>query len=156
MKPIEGSHYTPSPVELENVVGAWSAANTRGGLALAGGQVVLTAQYVVFTPWDMAQTRAWLVKGLSTAGSQYAGQIDKLITASRLLEPVAIPLNAITSVQPLNAARLFKPPTARLELMDGRHFDLGILASPTTPSVSRKNNAAMQDFMSRLHLLLGR
>jgi hypothetical protein len=156
MNPMEGPHYTPSPVELQDIVGAWTAANTRGGLALAGGQVILTPQYLVFTPWDMDQTRAWLFKGLSKAGFSYAGQIDKLISASRLLEPVVIPLNAIAAVQPLNAARLFKPPTARLQLADGRHFDLGILKSPRTRSGSPQNNVAMQDFMGRLQPLLGR
>lgn len=156
MNPLEGPHYTPSPVELRDVIGPWTAAKTRGGLAFAGGQVVLTPEYLVFTPWDMDQTRAWLVKGLSKAGFPYAGQIDQLITASKLLEPVAIPLNTITSVQPLNAARLFKPPTIRLQLQDGRHFDLGVLKLPTTPSGSKDNNVAMQDFIGKLQSLLHR
>lgn len=155
MCPIEGPHYTASPVELSDIVGAWTAANTRGGLSLAGGRVVLTPQYLVFTPWDMDQTRAWLVKGLSKAGFAYAGQIDKLITASELLEPVAIPLDAITSAQPLNQAEIFKPPTVRLQLGDGRVFDLGILHSPGTWNRSPKNNVAMDDFLSHLRSSLG-
>jgi hypothetical protein len=156
MSPPEGPQYTPSPVELADIVGAWTAANTRGGLSLAGGQVVLTSQYLVFTPWDMDQTRAWLVKGLSKAGFSYAQTIDKLISASRLLEPVVVPLDRIASVQPLNRARLFKPPTVRLQLVDGRHFDLGILESPTTRNGSSKNNIAMEDFMRNLQPLIRR
>ena len=147
-------HYTSSPVELQDVIGAWTAANTRGGLALAGGKVVLTPQFLVFTPWDMDQTRAWLVKGLSKAGFEYAGQIDKLITASKLLEPVAVPVEAIASAQPLNGASFLKPPTVRLQLRDGRHFDLGILVSPRTWNKSSKNDVAMADFMGRLRQLI--
>jgi hypothetical protein len=147
-------HYTASPVEVQDVIGAWTAANTRGGLALAGGQVILTPQHLVFTPWDMDETRAWLVKGLSKAGFAYAGQIDKLITASKLLEPVAVPVGAIASAQSLNGASFLKPPTVRLQLTDGRHFDLGILASPTTWNKSPKNDVAMADFMGRLRQLI--
>jgi hypothetical protein len=123
-------------------------------VALAGGRLVLTPRYLVFTPWDMDQTRAWLVKGLSQAGFSYAAQLDKLITASKLLEPVVVPLDTIASVQPLNRARLLKPPTARLEMVDGRRFDVGILHSPTTANLSSSNNAAMDDFLGRLQALL--
>jgi hypothetical protein len=155
MSTLEGPHYTPSPVELQEIVGAWTAAKTRGGgLSLAGGQAILTPQYLVFTPWDMDQTRAWLVKGLSKAGFSYAEQINKLITATKLLEPVAIPIGMIASADPLNRASLFKTPTVRLQMTDGRHFDLGILHSPRTMTVSSKNNTAMEDFLSHLRSLL--
>jgi hypothetical protein len=146
-----GGEYKPSPVPLEGVVGAWTAANTRSGLSLAGGKVILTQDYLVFTPWDMDRTREWLFKLLAKAGApDYVGKIDDLITKSRILEPVAIPLSKIDSIQVLNRASLLRPPTARLGLTDGRHFDLGILASPGTWNPSPKNNQAFDDWLRHM------
>lgn len=143
--------YAESPVGLEGVIGAWTAARMGGGFALSGGQIVLTSEYLVFSPWDMDQTRKWLVQGLSRAGAgAWPGKIDQLITKSGLLEPVVIPLNAVRCVQPISGPSMFKPPTARLYLQDGRSFDFGILSSPRTPNFSRKNMASFQNFMSSL------
>jgi hypothetical protein len=143
--------YKPSPIPVEGVVGVWTAARTSGGFSLAGGQVVLTAQHLIFSPWDMDQAREWLLRFLGAAGAPpMASKIDQLITKSRLLEPVALPLEDITSVEVLNRASITKPPTARLHLRDGNHFDLGILASPRSPNVSRANNEAFDDWRSRM------
>jgi hypothetical protein len=143
--------YAASPVDLEGVVGAWTAARMGGGLALSGGQIVLGSDYIVFSPWDMDQTRTWLVKALSVAGDPgWAGKLNQLITMSGLLEPVVIPLGVIRCVEPVGGPSLFKPPTARLHLQDGRSFDFGILASPRTPNFSGKNTQAFQDFMGHL------
>jgi hypothetical protein len=155
LRGLFGPRYKPSPMDLEGVVGTWTAANTRGGLALAGGQVVLTPTHLVFSPWDMDRTRAWLAKGLKIAGVPYVGQVDKLITASKLLEPVAISLDQIGGVQQLNRASALRPPTVRLYLGAGGQFDLGILHSPTTWNPSPKNNTAMQDFLSKLGAVAG-
>jgi len=146
-----GARYKPWPVPVEGVRGVWSAANTRGGLSLAGGHIALTDEHLVFSPWDMDQTREWLFKLLSMAGAPgWVGKIDELITRSRLLEPVAIPLADIGDVQVLNRASWLKPPTARISLRDGRHFDLGILAKPTAPSKSGANNEAFDHFLQVL------
>lgn len=142
--------YTPSPVDIEGVVGAWTAARTKGGLSLTGGRVVLGRDWLVSSPWDMDQTRAWLAKWLGKAGVPHLGDIDKLISAPKLLEPVAIPVSSIASVQALSRGSLFKPPQARLVFADGRHFDIGILASPTTANISGKNRAAFEDFLAKL------
>lgn len=148
-----GPRYTPSPVPLEGVRGIWTAANTRGGVALAGGQAVLTDTHLVFSPWDLDKTRTWLFKLLGTAGAPgWVGKIDELITKSRLLEPVAVPLAEIERVEVLNRASLLKPPTARLHLRDGRHFDLGLLANARAPNLSGANNEALDHFL----LLLGK
>ena len=76
----------------------------------------------------------------------HVGDVDKLITASRLLEPVAIPVSALASAQVLARGSLLKPPQARLTFTDGRHFDIGILWSPTTWNRSPKNRVAFDDF----------
>lgn len=120
------------------------------GVSLAGGQVILTSEYLVFTPWDLTQTREWLGWLASQAGVPYVGEVDKLLTKSKILEPVAISLGELANVQVLNRAKLFKPPTARLQLRNGSHFDVGILASVGTPNLSSKNNVAFDDFYGKV------
>lgn len=143
--------YEPSPVSLEGTVGVWAAANTRGGLALAGGRVVLTQEHLVFTPWDMDTTREWLFKALGKAGApSYVGKLDELIAASKLLEPVALAVSEISRVEVLNRSSWLKPPTARITLVDGRRFDLGILATSTTFNKSKANDQALDRFLASL------
>jgi hypothetical protein len=121
-----------------------------GGVSLAGGEVVLAREYLVFSPWDMDDTRAFLVKWLGEAGVAHLGTVDKLITATKLLEPVVLPVADIANVQVLTRGSLFKPPQLRIHFRDGKHFDMGILHSPGTPNASSKNKAALDDFMSKL------
>jgi len=150
-----GGSYQPWPVPVEGARGIWTAANTRGGLALAGGHVALTDTHLAFSPWNMDDTRKWLFKLLAEAGAPgWVGKIDKLITASKLLDPVAIPLTEVASAQVLNRASWLKPPTVRLFLRDGRHFDLGILAKPTAPNKSGANNDAFDHFLRELNAAL--
>ena len=153
--PGAGPAYKQPVLELEGVVGAWTAARTGAGLSISGGQVVLARDYLVFSPWDMDGTRAWLVKWLPKAGVPGVAQVDKLLSATKVLDPVVIPLADIAGVQELNRASLFKPPQVRIELRAGGHFDLGILASPGTMNPSPKNNAELDEFLSKLRPALG-
>jgi hypothetical protein len=98
----------------------------------------------------MDETRAWLVKWLGKAGAPQAGKVDELLTKSKLLDAVAIPLSEITGIQVLNRASWFKPPTARIQLQGGGHFDLGILAKPLSANVDKANNAAQDDWLSKM------
>ena len=148
--PKRGPAYEPSPVPIDGVVGMWHGAKTRGGLSLAGGQVVLTRDYLVFSPWDMDQTRAWLVKLLGMAGVPHVGSVDALLTKTKILDPVAIPVSTISGIQVLNRASPLKPPTARIQLQDGSHFDMGILASPLSWNGSKANDAAFDDWLSKM------
>jgi hypothetical protein len=145
-----GPEYKRPVLELEGVVGAWTAGRTMGGFSAAGGQVVLARDYIVFSPWDMDDTREFLVKWLGEAGVPHVDKVNKLLDATKLLEPVVLRVADIAGVEVLNRASLFKPPGARLHFRDGNHFDLGILVSPTTPNLSQKNNAARDDFVSKL------
>ena len=152
-----GGRYEPWPVSMAGLRGIWTAANTRGGFSLAGGQVAVTDSYLVFSPWDLDKTREWLFSLLGKAGAPaWVDKIDELITATKLLEPVAMPLAEIDAARPLNRASLLKPPTIRLTLRDGRTFDLGILATPRSPNVSRANNTAFKHFNRTLSEALGR
>jgi hypothetical protein len=145
-----GPRYKPHEVSIEGVRGIWSAANTRGGLSLAGGQVAVTDAYLSFSPWDLDETRKWLFKLLSMAGAPtWVGKIDDLITKSRLLEPVAIPVAAIADVQVLNRASVLRPPAARIAF-DGRQFDVGIVSAPKSPNFSGSNNEALDHFLQVL------
>jgi hypothetical protein len=145
--------YKPSPVSIDGVIGLWSAGRTFGGLSASGGQIALTRRHLVFSPWDMDQTRQWLFGLLGKTGApDLVGKIDDFIAKTKLLEPVAIPRADIGNAQVLNWASLFKPPNARLSLRDGRHIDFGILASPTTPNFSKTNNEALEHFLSTLEL----
>src|SRR5215218_5416861 len=109
-------------------------------MAAAGGEVILTPEHLVFTPWDMTKTREFLVKLLGRAGVPHVGDLDKLLGATRLLEPVAVPLSQVSSVQPMGRASMLKPPWARIGFTDGRHLDLGILAGPRFPNFHAANN----------------
>jgi hypothetical protein len=130
--------YRPPPVPLEGVRGVWTAANTKGGLSLAGGQAIVTKDHLAFT----------LFKLLNTAGAPgWVGKINELIDESKLLGPAAIPLSEIAGTHTLNRAEVLKPPTVRMSLRDGRHFDLGILVSPKTPNFSSSNNDAFDHFL---------
>lgn len=112
--------------------------------------MVLTRDHLVFSPWNMDQTRAFLVRWLPKAGVPQVGTVDRLLTASKLLEPVVLPVGELTGARILNGPSLFKPPQVRLFFADGRHFDLGILHSPSTPNFSKKNQVALNEFVSRL------
>ena len=46
--------YTPAPVNVDGAIGRWSAARTASGSSLAGGEIIVTRDHLVFTPWDMA------------------------------------------------------------------------------------------------------
>jgi hypothetical protein len=144
-----GGGYTASPVPVEGALGVWTAANTRGGLSLAGGQVTLLPDCLVFTPWDVSGERELLVKLLTKAGVPHVGDVDKLITQSKLLEPVVVPLQQIESLEQLNGASWLRPPTVRIRLADGRHFDLGILVSPRRLNKDSANDNAMADFLAK-------
>jgi hypothetical protein len=147
----QGPDYKRPLLELDGVVGAWTAARTgMGGLSLAGGQVVLARDHLMFSPWDMDDTRAFLVKWLGKAGVPHLGTVDKLLTATKLLEPVVLPVGDIANVEVLNRGSPLKPPQVRIHFRSGNHFDIGILHSPTTPNFSSKNNAALDDFVSKV------
>lgn len=60
--------YKPVSLDVGGVIGSWTAARTKGGLSAVGGQVVLGRDWIVFSPWDMDRTRAWLVTWLGKAG----------------------------------------------------------------------------------------
>jgi hypothetical protein len=142
--------YTPAPVDVEGAIGRWTAARTASGLSVAGGEIVLTLEHLVFTPWDMTKTREFLVKLLTNVGVPHVGDVDKLLTASRLLEPVAVPLSQISVVQPMGRASWLKPPWARLTFVDGRHLDVGILAGPRRINRDPANNTAFDDWLAKL------
>jgi hypothetical protein len=144
-----GGDYKRPLLEIEGVIGAWTAARTCG-ISLAGGEVVLARDHLVFSPWDMDKTRTFLEKWLLKAGVPHVGTADKLLSASRLLEPVVLPIADIERAEVLNCASLFKLPQIRLYLRAGGHVDLGILHSPTTPNISPKNNTAFDNFLSKL------
>ena len=103
-----GGEYKRPLLELEGVIGAWTAARMRG-VSLAGGEIVLARDHLVFSPWDMDKTRAFLVQWLSKAGVPHVGTADKLLTASKLLEPVVLPVADIERVEMLNRASVLNP-----------------------------------------------
>jgi hypothetical protein len=142
--------YTPAPVNVDGAIGRWTAARTASGLSIAGGESILTDERLVFTPWDMDKTCGYLIKLLSKAGVPGVGDVDKLLTTSKLLEPIAILLTAVTSVQPMGRASWLRPPWARLSFADGRHLDVGILAGSRRLNRDAANNAAFDDRLQRL------
>jgi hypothetical protein len=147
--------YTAPPVPVEGAIGRWTAARTASGVSIAGGEMILTPEHLVFTPWDMERTRQFLVKPLTEAGVPRVGEADKLLSDSKLLEPAAVPLSEITSFHPMGRASLLKPPWGRLEFAGGRALDLGILAGVRHPNLHPANNIAFDDFYAKLQAVLG-
>jgi hypothetical protein len=150
---MDGPGYKPPPVDVGEVLGAWTAARVHGGFNVTGGSLVLSTEWLVFSPWDMDKTRAWLVRGLSWAGVPNVGHVDKLLTLTKLLEPLPIPVRAIGSAHVISGPTLLRPPVVRLTFADRRHFDVGILKSPTTLSISDANRAAAESFVQALAAL---
>lgn len=150
-----GPQYMPSPVGTTRALGAWYGANKKGGLSLSGGLVILTPIYVVFTPWNMDQTRQWLVAGGRVFGIPLVGLVNSLITASGLLEPVVIETSAITNLEPVDFTSMFKPPGVRFTLINGGTFEVGFVASPGTWTGSSKNRDAAVDFIRTFATLRG-
>lgn len=137
-------------MDVEGAIGRWTSARTASGASIAGGEIILTEEHLVFTPWDMTKTRAFLVKLLTKAGVPYVGVVDKLLSATKLLEPIAIPLTEITGLSPMGRASWGKPPWARVTFADGRQLDVGILAGPRYPNVAAANNDAFDDWVAKL------
>lgn len=142
--------YTPAPVDVEGVLGKWTGAKTGGGLSLAGGEIILTADHLVFTPWDLDRTRQFLVKALSAAGAPRVGDVDKLITQSKLLEPVALPLSEVAGAEVAGQASWMRPLLARLSLVGGGTLEFGVLAGPRRMNRDRGNDEALGDFLAKL------
>jgi hypothetical protein len=79
--------------------------------------------------------------------------VDRLLSASKLLESVVLPVAELARVQVLNRASWsnpLKPPQVRLTFRDGRTFDLGISAGPRKMNPDPANNAALDDFLAKL------
>jgi hypothetical protein len=147
--------YKSPALALEDVAGVWTAARMRH-VSLAGGQVVLTREHLIFSPWNLDQTRNWLVTWLGKAGVPRVDTVDDLLSASKLLEPVVVPIAQVADVTVLNRASWsnpLRPPQVRLTFRDGRTFDLGILANPRAMNPDPANNAALDDFLAKLAVI---
>jgi hypothetical protein len=146
-----GPGYKRADIQVDGAVGSWTATRTGGGgLALAGGQVVLGDQWLVFSPWDLDRTRQWLVTWLGKAGIPQLGNVDKLIGQTKLLDPVVVAVADVASARLVRGPSLFKPPAVELAFRDGRTLELGILASVGTANPSPDNLAAAQDFLAEV------
>ena len=76
---------------------------------------------------------------------------DRLVFGPEAGDPeLSLPIGAIEYAEVLGRGSLFKPPQIRVHLAGGRHLDLGILYSPTTPNASGQNREAFDDFVSKL------
>ena len=80
----------------------------------------------------------------------HIGDIDKLLTATKLLEPIAISLSQVATVQPMGRASVPSPPWARIGFADGRHLDVGTLAGVGFPNFHPANNAAFDDWLAAI------
>jgi hypothetical protein len=124
----------------------WTAARTKGGLSIAGGQIVLTDDALVFSPWDLNETKNWLAREPSEIEPS-TGDTNRFLPPENLLEPVAVPFREIERAEILNKPSLLRPPSARLHLRSGEHFDVGILASPFTPNFRAANQDAFNEWL---------
>ena len=133
------------------------ATRMVAGRAAVGGQVKLSSDALVFEPVDTDAARRILV-GAGRAGLlPGVGVANRVLDQTKLLEPMTIPLASIKSVsreQPSGLIpRLSTPPSVRLGLEDGTSVNLGVLNSPLSPNIARKNTKARDSFAEQLTTL---
>ena len=126
------------------VLAYWvGALMTRSGLSLTGGTVVVTEEHLVFWPIPINATRGLAIRGQDVL-------MQPVTDKAGVIEPIAVPLTTIVSVEVLNRASLLRAPCARLTLNDGSQLQIGILASQSSWNIDPVNNIAFDDWLARL------
>jgi len=137
----------------QGVVGVWAAGERSGAISISGGRLVLTRHALIFCPMDLTQARQ-VVDLVVGAGGIPGGDLLSKLAAFGRDSVLAIPLANIASVEQTTAAKLFHPPTVRLTTKVGSTYEFGVLAGPGYPNLSRENNQAVSDLLTKLRPLI--
>jgi hypothetical protein len=88
----------------EHVEDSWVASVSVAGMPATGGTLVLTSKRLFFEP--MKTPKKALVRIFSFLGYKSAAKgAEKVIDSTKLLEGWQVPLNSITSVEPIPGTR---------------------------------------------------
>lgn len=149
---LAGSGRTTAPVEL--TPGEFETARTYGQLVGAnalksvGGELILTNQRLIFTPWNITDLAPLLAFGLKRAGVAGAGVVVGWVAGQ--VRGDAADLTSITGATPGRDAALLHPPTLVVQLADGRRLEFGIVVAKLSPNRSLANNDARDVFLAKL------
>jgi hypothetical protein len=127
--------YNTDPLdEMEDVLGVF-----YGGRGQVGQQIIVTNRRLLMGPIDTALALKIDTYILNKAGGP-GDLIKDVLSSYAPMHPTTVWLRHAVSVQPTNNARLFKAPGLRITTDTEQRIALGIVTTPTTPSVRKKNN----------------
>jgi hypothetical protein len=122
------------------------------GISWKGGQIRLTNMRLLLLPWNMADVSALLKAGLKVTGAP-SQAIALVGWMQGQLSPEVNALDVIESVALGGGPSLTRAPSIVVRLRDGRTLELGVVASPTTLSLSKKNVQHRDELFSALRAL---
>lgn len=130
--------YETEPLDgMEDVLGVF-----YGGRGQWGQQFVVTNRRLLMGPIDtgiaLAIDAYILDQALPGAGA--GGLIKDVLSQYAPKSPKTLWLRHVVGVEPTNNAGLLKAPGIRISTDTEQTFDIGIVATTTTPNVSKKNN----------------
>jgi len=116
------------------------ASRNPGTVLAAGGQLVLTNQRVVFSPWNTKDLSTVLVWGLGKAGAPKMLR-DAATKLQGLIDASAIAVDGFSEVKVGSGASVLKPPTLTIVGADQEPVEFGILKSLFSPNFSKANES---------------
>jgi hypothetical protein len=138
--------YLTEPVdEFEDVRGVF-----YGGRGQVGQQYVVTNRRLLMGPIDAGIAQEIDAYILNQAVGGGGDLVKGILSKYAPMSPKTVWLRHVVDVQATNNARLLKPPGLRLTTDTDQAFDLGVVASATTMSISPKNNAARDSMVQVL------
>jgi hypothetical protein len=130
--------YNTQPVdEMEDVVGVF-----YGGRGQVGQQLVVTNRRLLMGPIDTGIALGIDAYVLNKAVPGGGDLLKSVLGHYAPMNPTTLWLRHVVDVQPTNGASLFKPPGLEIRTDTDQVFKIGIVATPTTMTVSPQNKAA--------------
>jgi tetratricopeptide (TPR) repeat protein len=124
------------------VLGTWPASHLMGGVAAIGGTLVLLEHLLLFVPGDVGKALDDLVRGRTDDFA--AGD------AGLTRDPRIISLDRIEWIEARERATLLRPPSARIHLVGGGRFDVGVLTTRGSRNARPENHAAFRDWLGQM------
>lgn len=130
--------YETEPLdEMEDVLGVF-----YGGRGQWGQQLVVSNRRLLMGPLDagIALEIDAYVLDQALPGAGAGGLLKNVLSQYAPKNPKTLWLRHVVDVQPTNNAGLFKAPGLRITTDTEEVFNIGIVATTTTPNLSKKNN----------------
>lgn len=125
-------------------------ANRRpGSLRSVGGELVLTSDRVIFTPWntrDISALEAWLLPraGAPRGTKQLIDALQEHVDAAG----TAAARGQVASVTAGAAASLTRPPTVIVATPEGQRTEYGVVSCLLSPNLFPANTRARDAFVA--------